>query len=336
MTRHSYRVGIRTCSDYSPFGVELDGRTVSGGYRYGFNGKEKLDEISGDANEYDFGARMYDARVGRFLSRDAYASKFTYQSSYVFAGNMPIGAIDMNGDSTYLVLYGSGQLATGYTYGDLGKSNEKSALARKTAIENTKDFVKGVDEVILVYTPTEKDAVDALNVSYSSGKIKQVDIYSHGSNVGINFGGPIIPGANYATDDSQDRRTLSSYDQSRDANIEGENEMLKIDANNFGAGAVINIWACYTGGAIVGKLTKEQAQNYSPAQGMANATGATVYASYDSGMQFKTNVNGNNIYDGTMIRDKDVKSQKSNMTEYKPKNTATTSSPNKVRTGGGL
>ena len=29
----SNRVGIRTCSDYSPFGVELDGRTVSGGYR---------------------------------------------------------------------------------------------------------------------------------------------------------------------------------------------------------------------------------------------------------------------------------------------------------------
>ena len=37
----SYRVGIRTCSDYSPFGVELDGRTVSGGYRYGFQNQEK-------------------------------------------------------------------------------------------------------------------------------------------------------------------------------------------------------------------------------------------------------------------------------------------------------
>ena len=44
-------VGIRTCSDYSPFGVELDGRTVSGGYRFGFQGSEKDDEFKGDGNK---------------------------------------------------------------------------------------------------------------------------------------------------------------------------------------------------------------------------------------------------------------------------------------------
>ena len=38
-------VGIRTCSDYSPFGVELDGRTVSGGYRYGYQGSECDSEV---------------------------------------------------------------------------------------------------------------------------------------------------------------------------------------------------------------------------------------------------------------------------------------------------
>jgi hypothetical protein len=48
----SHRVGIRTCSDYSPFGLELDGRTVSGGYRFGYQGSEKDDETKGNGNSY--------------------------------------------------------------------------------------------------------------------------------------------------------------------------------------------------------------------------------------------------------------------------------------------
>jgi len=37
--------------------------------------------------------------LGRFLSIDMYADKFVYQSPYIFAGNTPIMAIDVNGDS---------------------------------------------------------------------------------------------------------------------------------------------------------------------------------------------------------------------------------------------
>jgi hypothetical protein len=51
MNKPSPCVGIRTCSDYSPFGVELDGRTVSGGYRFGFQNQEKDDEVKGEGKE---------------------------------------------------------------------------------------------------------------------------------------------------------------------------------------------------------------------------------------------------------------------------------------------
>jgi hypothetical protein len=51
-TKPSPCVGIRTCSDYSPFGVELDGRTVSGGYRFGYQGSEKDNELKGNGNSY--------------------------------------------------------------------------------------------------------------------------------------------------------------------------------------------------------------------------------------------------------------------------------------------
>ena len=39
-------------------------------YRYGFNGKESDNELKGKGNSYDFGARMYDPRTGRWFARD--------------------------------------------------------------------------------------------------------------------------------------------------------------------------------------------------------------------------------------------------------------------------
>jgi RHS repeat-associated protein len=39
-------------------------------FAYGFNGMEKDDEVKGDGNSLDFGARIYDSRLGRWLSLD--------------------------------------------------------------------------------------------------------------------------------------------------------------------------------------------------------------------------------------------------------------------------
>ncbi len=46
---------------------------------------------------YDFGARIYDARVGRFLSVDPLQMKFPYASPYAFCLNKPIMFIDYDG-----------------------------------------------------------------------------------------------------------------------------------------------------------------------------------------------------------------------------------------------
>jgi len=54
--------------DYYAFGMMIPGRTYSapgGGYRYGFNGKEKDDEIKGSGKSYAFEARIFDPRLGR-------------------------------------------------------------------------------------------------------------------------------------------------------------------------------------------------------------------------------------------------------------------------------
>jgi RHS repeat-associated protein len=68
-----------------------------GGYRYGFNGKEKDDDVNGTGVTYDYGFRIYDARIARFLSVDPLTKEYPWYTPYQFAGNKPIFAIDLDG-----------------------------------------------------------------------------------------------------------------------------------------------------------------------------------------------------------------------------------------------
>jgi len=69
--------------------------TVS--YRYGFNGMEKDDEHT--QGKYDFGARIYDARLGRMLSIDPKVNQFPGLSCYLFAASNPVWFVDENGEN---------------------------------------------------------------------------------------------------------------------------------------------------------------------------------------------------------------------------------------------
>ncbi len=71
-------------------------------YRYGFNGKENDNEVKGEGNQQDYGMRVYDPRLGRFLSTDPYSGKFPGQSPYVFSGNNPILFIEHFGQNPTL------------------------------------------------------------------------------------------------------------------------------------------------------------------------------------------------------------------------------------------
>jgi RHS repeat-associated protein len=75
----------------------MPGRKYSSGngYRYGFNGKEKDKETNTDA--YDFGARIYDGRIGRWLNVDPLFKKFEKYSPYSFSINNPVVIIDYDG-----------------------------------------------------------------------------------------------------------------------------------------------------------------------------------------------------------------------------------------------
>jgi RHS repeat-associated protein len=66
-------------------------------YRYGFNGKEKDNEVKGEGNQQDYGMRIYDPRIGKFLSVDPIVKEYPELTPYQFASNTPIQAIDLDG-----------------------------------------------------------------------------------------------------------------------------------------------------------------------------------------------------------------------------------------------
>lgn len=74
-------------------------------YRYGFNAKEKDDEIKGEGTQYDYGFRIYDSRLGKFLSEDPLTTSYPWLTPYQFAGNKPIIAIDLDGLEERIVNY---------------------------------------------------------------------------------------------------------------------------------------------------------------------------------------------------------------------------------------
>ena len=92
----SYSAVVVTATDYSPFGVGLYGRSWSGEYRYGFNGKERGNEKYHAS--YDFGERAQVARLGRFVSMDRLFSNYSGLSPFQFSGNRPIDSYDHQGN----------------------------------------------------------------------------------------------------------------------------------------------------------------------------------------------------------------------------------------------
>jgi RHS repeat-associated protein len=54
-------------------------------------------ETYGTGNEYDYGFRIYNTRLGKFLSVDPLTQTFPMLTPYQFASNSPIWAIDLDG-----------------------------------------------------------------------------------------------------------------------------------------------------------------------------------------------------------------------------------------------
>ncbi len=159
-----YAPKILTAQDYYAFGMMMPGNTYSiddtivmvvdttsdtgyirmpkEGYRFGFNGKEKVNEVYGDGNAYDFGARIYDPRVGRWLSMDVLYAKYPNLTPYAFSADAPILIIDVDGRDIFIA-YKEKNETTGKT------SIQKVKYVNGTLINEDGTEYKGNNEFIM-------------------------------------------------------------------------------------------------------------------------------------------------------------------------------------------
>lgn len=168
-TADYYLTDVVSATDFMPFGMPMPGRSyTSESYRFGFNGMEKDDEMKGEGNSLDFGARIYDSRLGRWLSLDPNAQNYSSISDYVFVGNMPTWAIDPDGKD--IVIIGSAADKR-----IIMTSLAKLALNSNTGLDLINNAIKSDRTIVIVSSEDnipnqvtghgEKNSVMSLNLS---------------------------------------------------------------------------------------------------------------------------------------------------------------------------
>ena len=86
---------VEQVNHYYPFGG-LYGQSTNGDtQRFKYNGKE-LDRMHG-LDLYDYGARHYDAAIGRFTTVDPLCEKYYHLSPYTYCANNPVNRVDPDG-----------------------------------------------------------------------------------------------------------------------------------------------------------------------------------------------------------------------------------------------
>lgn len=109
---------IITAQDYYPFGSIMPGRSFNAEkYRYGITGKEMDNEIKGFGDTYDFGARFYNPRIGKWISVDPSQLKYPSFSPYNYCVGNPLKYFDPNGQ-----WLSDGLVVDDYTFGLVHKT----------------------------------------------------------------------------------------------------------------------------------------------------------------------------------------------------------------------
>ena len=127
--------------------------------RYKFNGKEL--QTIGNLDLLDYGARMYDTKIGRWLVQDPLAEKYFPLGAYSFSGNNPVMNIDRDGKAWDVfvdvasLVYDVGSAIYNHAKGNhsLAKQNwvdvaidASSMIIPGVAAPMAKGLVKGIDK----------------------------------------------------------------------------------------------------------------------------------------------------------------------------------------------
>jgi RHS repeat-associated protein len=191
-----------TITDWNPsineliFTADLVSILNTPDYRYGFNGMEKDDEVKGGGNSYTTLHRIYDPRLGRWLSVDPEADEYPDESPYAAMENNPISETDPDGDCPWCIAFIKGavqeyatqvimNVAEGKSIGDALTDVDGGEILKSAVIDGLTlgvgslvskaqtavKVVKAADKIV----DAEKAAVKVNKVAKTTEKVSKVE-----------------------------------------------------------------------------------------------------------------------------------------------------------------
>jgi len=170
--------------EYYPFGSLFTENNLDKN-KYLYNGKELNDEFF---ENYDYGARFYDADLGRWHVIDLKADKFNQFSPYSYCLNNPLAYVDPDGEDV-MVAFTGGPTGGGKTVA----ANSKDAGTTGRVLQSAENFARenGIEFSGRVITPgltsgsSVKNAVGFVKSNYTKGEKVIVYGYSYGGDFAV-------------------------------------------------------------------------------------------------------------------------------------------------------
>ena len=133
-------VSLTSKADYYPFGMTMPDKTQEGDYRYAYQGQEKDPETGKEA----FELRLWDSRIGRWLSPDPYGE---FSSPYLGMGNNPTKFVDIDGGRIQIWHKSTSGKITIYEYrnGELYDGNNKKYSGSDAFLNDVRSALKKLD-----------------------------------------------------------------------------------------------------------------------------------------------------------------------------------------------